>query len=136
MGGDSIRGEIQNVARKQQINDFSGLLFGKITPTDLDGVIEYRNKAYVFFEIKYGGAESFPGQRLCLERLVRDTAKSGKHAVALILEHNIHDTSQSVPAAECAVREIYYKSENGWIPPKHKCNAYEFMKQFFDYVER
>lgn len=130
-----MRGVIKNVTRKQQINDFSGLLFGKITPTDLDGIIEYHNKAYIFFEIKYGDVELLYGQKLCLERLVRDTVKSGKHAVALILEHNIHDTSQSVPVADCSVREIYYKIENGWIPPKRKCNAYEFTRQFFDYVE-
>lgn len=131
-----MRGVIKNVARKQQINDFSGLLFGKITPTDLDGVIEYHDRAYVFFEIKYCDTELLYGQRLCLERLVCDASKTGKHAVALVLEHNIHDTSQSVPAAECDVREIFYKSENGWVSPKYKCNAYEFTKKFFDYVEK
>jgi hypothetical protein len=43
-----LRGVIQNVGRKQQINDFSELRFGNITPTDMDGCIEYKDKAYIF----------------------------------------------------------------------------------------
>jgi hypothetical protein len=48
---------IQNVGRKQQINDFSELRFGNITPTDMDGCIECKDKAYIFIEIKYMNKE-------------------------------------------------------------------------------
>ena len=130
-----MRGVIQNEARKQQINDFRDLRFGNITPTDLDGVIEYHNKAYVFYELKYLNAELPYGQRLCLERLVKDMAKSGKKAMALVLEHNVHDTSQSIPVAQCKVRELYFKTENGWMPPKWECNALEITKRFFKHIE-
>ena len=43
------RGVIQNRDRKKQIIDFSGLKYGKITPTDIDGLIEYKDKAMMFF---------------------------------------------------------------------------------------
>ena len=33
--------------------DFTGLRWGKITPTDIDGFVEIRDKAYVFIEVKY-----------------------------------------------------------------------------------
>ena len=72
------RGVINNIQRAQQINDFSNLLYGKITPTDIDGMIEYRGKLYIFFEIKYKDKDMPFGQRLALERLVKDLTYANK----------------------------------------------------------
>lgn len=131
-----MRGEIRNVARAQQINDFSGLAFGKITPTDLDGVIEYHDKAFVYYEFKYLDADLPYGQRLCLERLVSAAWDAGKKAIALVVEHSVCDTAESVPAAQCKVRELYFKPGDGWRPPKSECTALEITKIFFDYVDK
>ena len=38
------RGVILNPARMQQIVSFEGMKYGTITPTDIDGFIEYKNK--------------------------------------------------------------------------------------------
>ena len=127
---------IRNKERKQQINDFRHLRFGSITPTDLDGVIEYRDKAYIFFELKYLDADLPDGQRLCLERLVKDVIKSGKKAIALVLGHEIHDTSQSIPVAECKVRELYSNPKEGWVKPNLDCDAQYLIKAFIEYVDK
>jgi hypothetical protein len=104
----SERGKILYPDRKQQINDFSGLTYNKITPTDLDGVIEYHDKAYVFIEIKYLDAELPYGQKLMLERFVKDINKSGKSAIAIVAEHSIFNTKENIPVATCEVRQIYF----------------------------
>ena len=45
------RGVITNRARARQIRDFSGLQIGTITPTDLDGLIEFHDECFIFCEI-------------------------------------------------------------------------------------
>jgi hypothetical protein len=111
----SDRGVIQYPARKQQINDFSKLLVGKITPTDIDGLIEYKNKAYIFLEVKYKNVKLPDGQKLALERLCDDLFKVQKLAVLLVVEHNVDDTKESVNVGECFVRECYFNKK--WTEP-------------------
>lgn len=63
------RGKIENRNRARQIIDFSGLQYGKITPTDIDGLIEYHDKAILLLEFKYADAEMPRGQKVALERM-------------------------------------------------------------------
>lgn len=125
-----MRGAIEHTARAQQINDFSGLLFGKITPTDIDGLIEYKDKAYVFIEVKYNGKDLPYGQRLAIKRLVDDTSAQGKQAIALIVNHEVGDTNRPVPVAECIVRELYHGKEKLWRPPKIPMTTREIIDGF------
>lgn len=125
-----IRGVIEHDARSRQINDFSGLLYGNITPTDIDGLIEYRNKAYVIFEVKYGAKDVPYGQKLAIERLVNDTSNMGKQSIALIIEHNVDDASKQIPVAECNVRELYYCRERKWRTPKQTTTAKQAIDGF------
>lgn len=129
-----MRGEIIHAARAQQINDFSGLLFGKITPTDIDGLIEYKNKAYVLLEVKYNNKDLPYGQRLAIQRLINDVSNSGKAAIALIADHDVEDTALSVPVAECAVRELYHYRERRWRPPKHSMTTRQVIESFLSGV--
>lgn len=50
---DIIRDEIRSRERVSQIRNFKGMHFGSILPTDIDWMIEYKNKAYVFGETKF-----------------------------------------------------------------------------------
>jgi hypothetical protein len=129
----SDRGKILHPDRKQQINDFSGLVFGKITPTDLDGVIEYHNKAYVFLEVKYDNAELPYGQRLAIQRLVQDTSNKEKYSIAIIAQHSVFNTKDSVNVAECQVREIYLYTENRWRKSKRAITVRQCIDSFFRY---
>jgi hypothetical protein len=108
------RGMIYSKTRKQQINDFSGLVYGKITPTDIDGCIEYHNRLWVFFEVKMSGVGVPFGQRLALERLVIDTSSGGKKSIALVIDHDINDVEQSIPVADCYVRKYFYSGVGEW----------------------
>lgn len=99
------RGVIENREAAAQIRDFSGLRFGNITPTDIDGLVDYRWKCWVLFELKHVGKDLPGGQRLAFERLVDDLAKI-RPAIAFVSEHN--DTGD-INAASSMVREYYWK---------------------------
>ena len=107
------RGEIHNRKRAKQINDFSGLAYGnKITPTDIDGLIEYQDKGYVLIEVKLRGVLLPYGQRLALERMTDDLTRAGKPTVCIIASHDIDDPEQDINVANTRVRE--YRWHKKW----------------------
>lgn len=115
----------------KQLVDFKGLdIDGKIYPTDIDGLIEYKDSEYIIFEIKHGDAEMPYGQRLALQRMVDDFAKVGKQAVVFVCEHTVRDAKKPVVAARCKVREIYHGGSKGWITPEGEITIREAVDIF------
>ena len=55
---------IRNRDYMRQIKDFSGLRFGKISPTDIDGFLDFGNSLFIFVEMKHGDARIPYGQKL------------------------------------------------------------------------
>lgn len=124
------RGEIRNIERKQQINNFKNIRYGNITPTDIDGIIEYKDKGYVVFEIKYRDTELPRGQRLAIQRLVTDVGKANKKALAIIAEHNVDNAEQQVDVSVCDVREVFLSTEREWREPNHAMKMGECIYLF------
>lgn len=86
-----LRGQIRDEEMARQIRDFSGLRWGKITPTDIDGSIfgvEFGNEIFIFFELKYLNTELPTGQMIYFERLV-DVVAATKRALGIIARHDI-----------------------------------------------
>ena len=110
-----VRGAIYNRDRSKQSYDFTGLCFGNITPTDIDGLIEYKNRAYIIIEIKYGDNEVPLGQKLALERLTDDLERSGKPTFTIIASHNISNSKDDIDVANTIVR--MYRFKGSWIKP-------------------
>lgn len=104
---DNTRGAIQYPELAKQLIDFSELKWGRITPTDIDGIVEYQNVAYILYEFKYGNASVPHGQEICLMRMCDDFTASGKLAVLLVCEHNIRAPT-TIKASQAIVRDIYY----------------------------
>lgn len=130
-----MRGKIQNRERARQIIDFSGLRFGNITPTDIDGMIEYQDKAFVYYEFKLQGANMPRGQELALERTVDSHIAAMKQAIAILVEHDVSDCERDIQAAKCLVSRFYLGKHHGWKNPKQKETALSLTKKFFDWVE-
>ncbi len=126
------RGTIQNIARAQQINDFNALIMGTITPTDIDGLIEYRNKAYVFLEVKYLDKELPYGQRLALERLATDVSVNNKKSIVIVASHDVQDTAQGIDVAICPVRCYYLNG--AWRNPIKDITVKDAIKAYIDKV--
>lgn len=129
------RGTIRNTKRAQQINNFKGLRYGKITPTDLDGLIEYKDVAYVFIEVKFRDAPLPFGQRLALKRMVADLSKH-KKAIAIVCEHDVADTNEQVDTAECKVREIMLSDEMVWRATKQEMKVKELIDSFLSFATK
>jgi len=105
------RGIIQNRERARQIIDFSGIRYGNITPTDIDGFFERANEAFVFYELKFREAEMPKGQEVALKRLVDATTKANKKAVLFLCRHEVEDATKDVNAATAIVEKVYFNGE-------------------------
>ena len=121
---------INNPDRKRQIINFSGIMDGNLSATDIDGFIEYHDKLFILFEgkTKYGKMEL--GQRLALERLV-DNSK--KPMVLFVFRHD-EDATDEIIASECVVDMIYYKGK--WVTPTVMCKLGARVRRFIDYIEK
>ncbi len=120
------RGQIINRERAKQLRDFSGLHYGTITPTDLDGFIDFGDKAFIFFELKVKGTPLLIGQRLALERLVNSAIASGRKALAIVAEHDTL-SDMDIDVANCIVVET--KEYGDWKTTK----SLHTLKYVIDY---
>ena len=126
----SLRGAVHTKHRAGQLRDYSGLLLDrKITPSDIDGVIEYGDNIWVFIELKIEGVEMPYGQRLMYERLVDDLAVTGKPTMCLVAEHNT-SVEEQINAALCSVSEFRYRGK--WHKPIRNINLREAIDKFLD----
>lgn len=117
----------------KQLIVFSGMTFGNIAPTDVDALIEYRNKAYIVFECKYATADLPFGQRLALTRMVDALQSAGKEAVLMICEHTV-EAHNDVVLGDTIVRSIYYHRQFHQMPPE--TTTKEMTERFINYVEK
>lgn len=122
----SERGEIDNRERAKQLRNFSGLRYGNITPTDIDGLIEYKNIAYVIIETKFGDAQLPLGQLIALERLC-DDLQNYKHTILIISKHN-HPVTEDIDLANSIV--IKYRWMRKWI---EMCNNPYTVRKLIDW---
>jgi len=123
-------GEIISPERLRQPLIFKGMKRGKLQPTDIDAMFEFQDRAYVFFEVKHLDKDVPFGQRMALERMVKDARKVGKVAVAMVVSHSVDDPREPVDLAECIVREIYYSNSPGWWKATRPIKAGEALESF------
>lgn len=103
------RGVIRNIGRAKQLNDFSGLLRPRnITPTDIDGLIDYNGKAFIYLEGKVKGKNlsSEKGQKMALENVIL-SHWAAQHPSALILFEHTVPIELPVPTHSQDVRMIF-----------------------------
>ena len=130
---DDNRGKIQNRQYAKQLVDFSGVRYGNITPTDIDGLIEYKDKCFVIYEFKHKNAELPYGQRLALERLANAVSKSGKEVVVFICSHDSDSASSDIYAADTRVVETFYDGK--WQHRNGTKTAKESTDSFFEWIK-
>jgi hypothetical protein len=103
-----------------QPKDFGGLRWGNIIPTDIDGFLDFGNRLFIFFELKYGDAKMPLGQRLALERQCDRCQQGGVNTYTLIIQH--WDTG-IIEVARGIVIEYRYKGM--WCIPFVELNTKE-----------
>ena len=125
---------INNPKKMSQLIDFRGCSVGYgLYPTDIDGLIEYKDSEYILFEVKFAGKPVPIGQRLAIQRMIDDFTKVGKYAVAFVCDHTVKDPDRPIIMARCKVREIYYGKEKRWRAPDRAITVREAIDSFQKY---
>lgn len=128
---------IQSRQRAKQLVSFEGMDLGpRLWPTDFDAAIEWKNAAWLLFEVKHGDKAVPLGQRLALERFVQDVWRGGKKAVAAVVEHFVADPNEDVRLADCQVREVYVGGEFRWRSTRRRMTARELTDAYIGYAGR
>jgi len=107
----SERGAIRNPARRLQLADFTGLLWGRKTPTDIDGFLDFDGRLFVFIEGKHGDRGIDRGQEWALERLCD---KATVPAAAFVVTHNT-PIGRPIDYANASV--MNYRWQGRWLRP-------------------
>ena len=110
------RGDINNRARAAQIKSYSGLRWGNITPTDIDGFIDFSNQLFIIIELKLCGIDVPYGQRLALERICTACSKGGVKSIVLVATHQT-EPNEDINAESCLLSEFFVGSS--WKIPKN-----------------
>ena len=124
---DEERGIIRHPEFASQLRDFRGLRFGKITPTDIDGFIEYLDECFVFVEAKHGTAQMPYGQRLAFERLA-DACSQVRPTVYILASHDA-GINENINFADCSVTQ--YRYGRVWKLQMPRITVREFIDKFF-----
>ena len=130
---DDYRGKIRNREAAGQLKDFSGLRYGKITPTDIDGFADFQNKAFVIFEVKYGTAPVPYGQRLALERLADACEAGGVRSLVIVAHHQVKMPAD-INVAELPATKVRMKGK--WIKPNVPHTVKSAFDSFLVWVEK
>ena len=130
------RGVIRNKEIARILRDFSSLKFERnITPTDIDGFVEFDDKCYVFIETKYKEAKVIWGQRLALQRLVDTISDTQKAAILIIATHNIEpNTEELIDVGNCQVTE--YRTKKKWHSVNGSLTVRKLIDQYKKYVNQ
>lgn len=96
---------IRNEERAKQLVNFAGMRYeGNKMPTNIDGMFEWKNKCYIFFEAKHVSVSELPlGQRLALERICDDLGKL-KPVIVICFSHDT-PLDQMIDLASCKVSQ-------------------------------
>lgn len=118
MTTELMESAIRHPDRAKQVIDYGGIRCGNIMPTDLDGIIEYKGKAYILIEMKHRDTKIPTGQRIALERMVDDFKLRGKLACLLLCSHCVDNCDDVIRAEYTIVTGIYYNFRwTKWYEP-------------------
>ena len=101
-------------------------------PTDIDAVMEFKNKVLVFWELKYGDAEIPEGQKLLYERIVDAWAQDGKEAVLFLCSH-MTPSGEDIQLQNSMVTRTYY--EGKWASEMGLKTAKERAEDFLHHCK-
>ena len=105
------RGDIKYPKRYKQLISFTGMERRRnITPTDIDGFIDYNGNAFVYLECKLKNAPFDMGQRRAYENVCNSHKKAGNQYLVIVFEHNC-PADEIIIAKEQRVTGVYFNDE-------------------------
>lgn len=128
------RGVIRNRAKAKQLRSFQGIRRGNITPTDIDGMMEYKNKAYIWIELKTSGAALTYGQALAYQRLTADLAQCGKCTAFFVATHETLNPDEDIDVKAALVCTLFLNGKEYDIQYQNKMLG-PYIQEFFDLID-
>ena len=129
----SSRGSIKYLDRYKQLISYEGMVRHRgITPTDIDGFIDYSGNVFLYLECKLLSKELDIGQRKALENVVKSHDASDKKGCAAIFKHN-SKPDEIIMAKDQYVSEIYLLGGDNysWIQVfNEKITLLDFIERF------
>lgn len=107
---------IKHQGYADKVINYNSLHFGKISPTDIDGFIEYHNKWFIFIETKFKQAQMPKGQELALERICDAIQSETKNAIVFFTSHEDDGVDVEIDIGLSIV--IKYRYMGKWHKPK------------------
>ena len=124
---------IKNKARLLQPVDFEGLRSGVMLASDIDAVMEYGDRLFIFVELKRPGTGMPTGQRIMYERMSRAISESPKReAYTILAENNEDDTEKAVDLAHCNVTAFFDGTQKKWLTPTHNINVLLLRNELYE----
>lgn len=120
-------GEIRNDDEFRVPVYFSGLEYDGKAPTDIDGMFELNDKVWVIYEVKNKGTMMNTGQRLLMERFVKDMYNAGKTAYAIYCWHE--PDVDKIYLADCEVISYRFNDHPKWAVPRQKYTVKEMTDE-------
>ena len=120
---------IENKECAAQLIDFGGMRFGSGFPTDVDGLIEWRNRCYIFYELKYKAAPMKEGQERAFVRLTDDMERI-KPTLFVVAEHDV-PLGQVIDLAACIVVKCRFRFK-WWVEPVVGTTVRDLTARFLD----
>jgi len=134
---DLSRGSIKWPERYKQLISYEGLERHRhITPTDIDGMIDYNGNAFLYFECKHGGKYNEEGldygQKRALENIINSHIKANKISMVIVFIHYCA-ANEIIMAKEQSVVEIYWQGR--WSKTDPFWNVLDAINWFENYCK-
>ena len=122
---EAIRGSIRYIQRYKQLISFEGLeRHRKITPTDIDGLIDYNGNAFIYMEFKTEGKLIDFGQKKAIENVVDSHEIAGHRSCGVLIYHNV-PSDRIIDAKSQIVNSIYQNHKwTDWSQSKRTVNEF------------
>lgn len=107
------KGVVLYPQRQKQPVWFTGLVYERgISPTDIDGVLDFGGKLFIVFELKYLDADLPQGQRIALERICDGLQRGGSESWVLVGWHVV-PSEEPAEAGDATLSE--YRVNGEWM---------------------
>ena len=124
---------IKNKARLLQPVNFEGLRSGSMLASDIDAVMEYGDRLFIFVELKRPGIGMPTGQRIMYERMSRAISESPKReAYTILAENNEDDPEKPVDLAHCKVSCYFDGTQKKWLTAIKPLNVLLLRNELYE----
>jgi len=101
---------LRNKNRAAQLLNFDGLEFENKQASDIDYIMDWNGKMFIFAEVKHVKSEMTTGQCILFENLCDTIADAGKPAIGIVCRHMTHE-HEEVDLKNCVVDSFYYRGQ-------------------------